>query len=102
MKAQESSPNSAHRFGPRRIIASALGLVLLAALGLSAEAGDNRKPKEETRSIYLVKYHVHGEVRYKRPGKTVTVTESHYRSANAFVCTPSGFGRKARCYVPAR
>ena len=100
MKVQRYSPQAGRCAGLRRVVATAFGLTLLASFGLSAEADDNRKSKEPTRSVYLVRYEVGGEVRYtKRPIKTVTVTESHYRSFNAYVCTPSGFGRKARCYV---
>ena len=92
----------------RRIMVAALGPIILGVLGLgmlgmSAEAGDAHKRKEPTRSVYLFKYHVGGEVRYaKRPaGKVVRVSAARYRNGNAYVCTPSGFGQKARCYVRA-
>ena len=90
--------------GLKRVMVAALCLPILAISGMSTEAGDSRKSNETARSVYLVKYVVNGEVRYaKKPprGKTVTVSDETYRKSNAFVCTPSGFGQKARCYVPA-
>jgi hypothetical protein len=83
------------------VTATAIGLTV-SVISLSAQAGEIRKPKEETRSVYLVKYRVNNEVRYaKKPvGKVMKVSASRYMSSNPYVCTPSGFGQKARCYNP--
>ena len=89
------------RGGLSRIKVAAVGLLILAVFGFGAQAGDARKQsKEPTRSVYLVKYYVDGEVRYaKKPvGKVVTISVLAYRNSGTYVCTPSGFGRKARCY----
>ena len=102
MKMHRFSPTVGH--GLRRMTVTVLSLAILAAFGISAEAGDAGTRNEATRSIYLVKYQVGGEVRYsKRPArKIVTVSAARYQNSNAYVCTPSGFGQKARCYIPVR
>lgn len=75
-----------------------------AMLSSNAQAGEIRKPKQEMRSVYLVKYRVHDGVRYaKNPdGRIVKISASQYRASNPYVCTPSGFGQKARCYTRSR
>lgn len=92
----------AHRTSLKWIAAAAIGLTVSTVLGASAQAGESRKPKDEIRSVYLVKYRVNNEIRYtKKPaGKVVKVSASQYRNSNPYVCTPSGFGQKARCYIP--
>lgn len=83
------------------VVATAIGLTV-SVLSLNAQAGEIRKPKEETRTVYLVKYRVNNEVRYaKKPiGKIIKVSASRYMNSNQYVCTPSGFGQKSRCYNP--
>jgi hypothetical protein len=70
-------------------------------LSANAQAKDSHKPKNDTRSVYLVKYRVNNEVRYnKNPmGKVVKVSASQYFGATPYVCTPSGFGQKSRCFM---
>jgi hypothetical protein len=92
----------AYRNSPKWIAAAA-GLAVSAAIIASAQAGEIRKPKEEEmRSVYLVKYRANNEIQYTRKsaGKVVKVSASRYLNSNPYVCTPSGFGQKARCYVP--
>jgi hypothetical protein len=76
----------------------AFGIAISAVLGVSAQAGETRK-REQTKSVYLVKYRVGNDVRYgKNPGgNVVKVSVREYMNNNPYVCTPSGFGRKARC-----
>lgn len=85
------------------ITTAAVGVAVSAALSASAQAGENRKPKEEIRTVYLVKYRVNNEIRYakKSAGKVVKVSASQYMNSNSYVCTPSGFGQKARCFTPS-
>jgi ABC-type transporter Mla subunit MlaD len=93
--------STAHRNRFRRVAIASIGLAVSALLGANAQAGEMRKPKEETRSVYLVKYRVNNDVRYnKKPvGKVVKISTSRYLNSNSYVCTPSGFGQKARCYT---
>ena len=93
----------AHRNSRKSITTAAIGLAVFAALGASAQAGESRKLKDETRSVYLVKYRVNTEIRYtkKSAGKVMKVSTSQYMNSNPYVCTPSGFGQKARCYTPS-
>lgn len=90
-----------HQDGLKWVASAAIGLAVSLALHASAQAGETRTPKEEVRSVYLVKYRVNNNVRYnKNPaGKVRKVTASRYLNSNPYVCTPSGFGRKARCYA---
>ncbi|UXN66727.1 hypothetical protein N8E89_19115 (plasmid) [Phyllobacterium sp. A18/5-2] len=92
-----------HRNSVKSITTAAIGFAVFAVLGASAQAGESRKPKQEMRSVYLVKYRVNNEIRYakKSAGKTVKVSASQYMNNNPYVCTPSGFGQKARCYTPS-
>jgi len=85
-----------------KLLSAAIGVAVLAALGGTANAGDIRKPKHEARWVHLVKYRVDDGVHYtKSPVRRVmTVSASQYRSSNSYICTPSGFGQKARCYSP--
>lgn len=80
------------------VVTVALGVAFSTALGASAQAGETRT-KKQTKSVYLVKYRVGSEVRYgKNPaGNVVKITVGEYMSNNSYVCTPSGFGRKAFC-----
>ncbi len=83
------------------ITAAAIGLTV-SVLSSNVQAGEIRKPKEETRSVYLVKYRVNNEIRYAKKSdvKVMKVSASQYMNSNSYVCTPSGFGQKARCYTP--
>lgn len=79
-------------------VAFCLGFSLVA--GTSAQAGEVRKPRDETRTVYLLKYRVNGTVRYnKNPATVRKISFSQYLSSNPYVCTPSGFGQKSRCYM---
>ncbi|MCT7667507.1 hypothetical protein [Shinella kummerowiae] len=82
----------------RWAVTVALGVALTAVLGAGAQAGETGR-KKQTKSVYLVKYRVGDEVRYgKNPaGNVVKITVGEYMSNNSYVCTPSGFGRKAFC-----
>ncbi|TIP30131.1 MAG: hypothetical protein E5X67_03385 [Mesorhizobium sp.] len=93
--------STAHRNRFRRVAIAAIGLAVSVTLGANAQAGEMRKPEGETRSVYLVKYRVNNDVRYnKKPvGKVVKISASRYLNSNTYVCTPSGFGQKARCYT---
>jgi len=70
-------------------------------LTAGAEAKDTRKQKSETVSVYLAKYKVNNEVRYNKPAsaKVVKVSSSQYATGTPYVCTPSGFGQKSRCFI---
>lgn len=77
-----------------------LGLTILTASGVSAQAEEISKSKvTQTRSVYLVKHWFGNDVQYgKNPaGKVFKISASDYMNSNPYVCTPSGFGRKARC-----
>ena len=80
---------------------AAIGLAVSLMLCTSAHAGDTRKAKEETRTVTLFKYRVNNAVYYnkKNVGKVRRVTLSQYLRSNPYVCTPSGFGQKSRCYA---
>jgi site-specific DNA-adenine methylase len=79
-------------------VAFCLGFSLVA--GTSAQAGEMRKSRDETRTVYLVKYRVNGMVRYnKNPAMVRKVSFFQYQQSNPYVCTPSGFGQKSRCYM---
>lgn len=82
------------------IAVAAIGLAATAALQGSASAEQTRKKKGEVRSVYLAKYRVNNEVRYNRgqPKNIVKISAAEYLGSNPFVCTPSGFGQKSRCY----
>ncbi|MGB3388763.1 MAG: hypothetical protein WBA88_12340 [Pseudaminobacter sp.] len=94
---------SSTRCSGRKWVKSA-AILIAASIGFAAHAhaDDRPTPKEQTRSVYLVKYRVDNEVRYtKNPArKVIKVSASQYRASNPYVCTPSGFGQKARCYIP--
>lgn len=82
--------------------AVALGLAVAAILATGAQAGGARNGNPVVRAVYLVKSGSGSQVRYnKNPGKKViiNVSASEYIKSNPYVCTPSGFGQKARCYV---
>jgi hypothetical protein len=76
-----------------------LGLAMSSVLSTGAQAEEARKPQEQTRSVYLVKYWIGDQVRYnKNPlGKVLKVSALKYMNSSPYVCTPSGFGQKARC-----
>lgn len=81
-------------------VAFCLGFSLVA--GRSAQAGEVRKPRDETRTVYLVKYRINGMVRYNKNPTTVRkISFLQYLHNNPYVCTPSGFGQKSRCYMRA-
>jgi len=82
------------------VAAAAFGLGFSLVAGTSAQAGEVRKPRDETRTVYLVKFRVNGVVRYnKNPAMVRKISFSQYLSNNPYVCTPSGFGQKSRCYM---
>ncbi|MBR7652570.1 hypothetical protein HED50_20025 [Ochrobactrum oryzae] len=78
-----------------------VGLSASFCLTAGAEAKDTRKQKSETVSVYLAKYKVNSEVRYNKPAsaKVVKVSASQYATGTPYVCTPSGFGQKSRCFI---
>ncbi len=78
----------------------AFGLATCVALPVGAEAKEARKKKDDTRTVYLVKYQVNGEVRYNKVGKgqVVKISAADNARAGSLVCTPSGFGQKSRCH----
>lgn len=91
---------TAHRGGLTWVAPAAIGLAVSLVIGTNAQAGEVRRSKEETRTVYLVKYRVNNTVHYnKKPLKVRKVTLSQYLRSNPYVCTPSGFGQKSRCYV---
>jgi hypothetical protein len=92
---------TAHRGGLKWVAPAAIGLAVSLALGTSAQAGEIRTSKEETLTVYLVKYRANNTVHYnKKPvGMVRKVTLSQYLRSNPYVCTPSGFGQKSRCYT---
>ena len=96
---KHSKSNSIAR--PARAAATlVLGLAISSVLGLNAQAGEIRRSKDQDRSVYLVKYQVGKDVRYGKPSrKAMRVTASNYMRSNPYVCTPSGFGQKARCFT---
>jgi hypothetical protein len=81
---------------------AAIGLATSMTLQAGAEAREVGKKKTGTRTVYLAKHGVHGEVRYSKPGqgKTVRISAAEYRAGASLVCTPSGFGQRSRCYRP--
>jgi hypothetical protein len=91
-----------HRNGLKWMMTAATLIAASAVFSSNAQAGELRKAKQEVRSVYLVKYRVNSDVRYaKNPGrKVIKISASQYRTSNSYICTPSGFGQKARCYVP--
>ncbi len=79
---------------------AATALAVSLVLGTSAQAGEVRDSKDQTRTVYLVKYRVNGTVHYnKKPVTVRKVSLSQYLRGNPYVCTPSGFGQKSRCYI---
>ncbi|TMV03558.1 hypothetical protein [Brucella haematophila] len=93
--------NAVRRESVKWVATAAIGLAASLCLSATAQAKDSHKPKNDTRSVYLVKYRVNNEVRYnKNPmGKVVKVSASQYFGATPYVCTPSGFGQKSRCFM---
>lgn len=81
------------------VVTIVLAMTMSSALGACAQAGDAGKPKVQTKSVYLVKYWVGSEVRYgKNPrGQVMKISTADYMNNSLYVCTPSGFGQKARC-----
>lgn len=82
-------------------VTAATVVAATAVFSSNAQAAEAGKPKQEVRTVYLVKYRVNDGVRYsKNPGrKIMKVSASQYRASNPYVCTPSGFGQKSRCYT---
>ncbi|SDP48613.1 hypothetical protein SAMN05428967_2342 [Phyllobacterium sp. YR620] len=85
----------------KSITTAAIGLAVSVLVCTDAQAGENRNQTEGIRSVYLVKYRVNNEIRYaKKPARQIVkVSASQYMRSNPYVCTPSGFGQKARCYT---
>jgi hypothetical protein len=85
--------------GLKWLAAIAFGLGFSLVAGTSAQAGEVRKSDDETRTVYLVKYRVNGANQYnKNPSMVRKISFSQYLRSNPYVCTPSGFGQKSRCY----
>lgn len=84
-----------------RAIAALMGLAAATFFTTGVEAADPVNAKNKTRSVYQVKYWVNGEARYnKNPSrKVIKVSEADYANNTPYVCTPSGFGQKSRCYL---
>lgn len=82
------------------IAVAAIGLAATVALQGGANAEQAQKKKGEVRSVYLAKYRVNNEIRYNKgkPKNIVKISAAEYLSGNPYVCTPSGFGRKSRCF----
>lgn len=78
-----------------------VGLFAVASLTVGAQAEQPRSNKDEVRSVYLFKVRTPHEVRYNKNPRAslVTVSAAEYLRSNSYVCTPSGFGQKGRCYV---
>ncbi len=93
--------NAVRRASVKWVATAAIGLAATLCLSANAQAKDKYKPKNDTQSVYLVKYRVNNEVRYnKNPmGKVIKVSASQYFGGNSYVCTPSGFGQKSRCFT---
>ncbi|ODT17796.1 MAG: hypothetical protein ABS35_25030 [Kaistia sp. SCN 65-12] len=93
---------NARRNSLKWVTAAAIGLATTLTLQAGAEAKEVRKKKDDTRTVYLVKQRVNGEVRYNKvgKGKIVKISAAEYRAGNSLVCTPSGFGQRSRCYRP--
>ncbi|MEL4069162.1 hypothetical protein WKW50_03315 [Ochrobactrum sp. GPK 3] len=93
--------NAVRRESVKWVATAAIGLAASLCLSANAQAKDSHKPKNDTRSVYLVKYRVNNEVRYnKNPmGQVIKVSASQYFGGNSYVCTPSGFGQKSRCFM---
>ncbi|QWK80515.1 hypothetical protein [Ochrobactrum sp. BTU1] len=78
-----------------------VGLFASLCLTAGAEAKDAGKQKSETISVYLVKYMVNSQARYNKPAsaKAIKVSATQYAAGTLYVCTPSGFGQKSRCFI---
>jgi hypothetical protein len=77
--------NAVRRESVKWVATAAIGLAASLCLSANAQAKDSHKPKNDTRSVYLV--------------KVVKVSASQYFGATPYVCTPSGFGQKSRCFM---
>ena len=93
--------NAVRRDCVKWVATAAIGLAASLCLSANAQAKDNHKPKNDTQSVYLVKYRGNNKVRYnKNPmGKVIKVSAAQYFGGNSYVCTPSGFGQKSRCFT---
>ncbi len=91
---------NARRKSLKWVAVAAIGLATTLAGQAGAEAKETRKKKDDTRTVYLVKYRVNGEVRYNKVGKAqvVKISAADYARGSSLVCTPSGFGQKSRCH----
>ncbi|ASV87835.1 hypothetical protein CES85_2966 (plasmid) [Ochrobactrum quorumnocens] len=80
--------------------ALAIGLSASLCLSIGAEARDAHKQKSETISVYLFKDKAKNGARFNTPtsAKTIKVSATQYAGATTYVCTPSGFGQKSRCF----
>lgn len=78
-----------------------LGLAGATLLATGANAGDSIKADHQIISVYLVKSGDGQQVSYnKNPRRyVVKISAAQYMKNNLYVCTPSGFGQKARCYA---
>ncbi len=92
--------HNARRKSLKWMAAATIGLAATVAMSAAAEAKELRKKKDDTRSVYLVKYRVNGDVRYNKAAKgtVVQISETEYLNSNSLVCTASGFGQRSRCF----
>lgn len=93
--------SSARRGSLKLVVATALGLAASLCLTAGAEARDKHKPKSQTLLVYLAKYRSNDQTRFNKPAsaKVVRVSASQYAAGTPYVCTPSGFGQKSRCFI---
>lgn len=77
------------------LIIATFGLISSIALSTAVQA------EEETLSVYLFKNNANGSIQYsKDPSRNSrALTATQYEAENRYICTPSGFGQKSRCYV---
>ncbi|MEJ5022673.1 hypothetical protein WH297_23450 [Ochrobactrum vermis] len=81
--------------------AAVVGLSVSLCLTAGAQAKDTRKQNNATVSVYLAKYKANSEARFNKPAsaRVIKVSASQYATGTPYVCTPSGFGQKSRCFI---
>ncbi|KAB2657875.1 hypothetical protein F9K94_06560 [Brucella tritici] len=89
------------RDGLKWAAAIVVGLSASFCLTAGAEAKDIRKQKSATVSVYLAKFEIGSQARFNKPAsaKVIKVSASQYATGTSYVCTPSGFGQKSRCFI---
>jgi len=92
--------HNARRKSLKWVAVAALALASTLVMQSGAEAKELRKKKDDTRTVYLVKYRVNGDIRYNKgaKGMVVRMSAAEYLNSNSLVCTPSGFGQRSRCF----